>query len=38
MFIKKIKDIFNKFKNNKTIKVEKKEIKINIPVIKQLKK
>jgi hypothetical protein len=38
MIIGKIKDIFNKFKNNKTIKVEKKEIKINIPVIKQLKK
>jgi hypothetical protein len=38
MLFKKIKDIFNKFKNNKTIKVEKKEIKINIPVIKQLKK
>jgi hypothetical protein len=38
MLFKKIKNLFLSIKDNKTIKVEKKEIKINIPVIKQLKK
>ena len=38
MLFKKIKNLFLSIKDNKTIKVEKKEIKINSPVIKQLKK
>ena len=38
MLFKKIKNLFSSIKNNINIKVEKKEIKINIPVIKQLKK
>jgi hypothetical protein len=38
MLFKKIKNLFLSIKDKKTIKVEKKEIKINIPVIKQLKK
>jgi hypothetical protein len=38
MLFKKIKNLFLSIKDNKTIKVEKKDIKINIPVIKQLKK
>jgi len=38
MLFKKIKNLLLSIKDNKTIKVEKKKIKINIPVIKQLKK
>jgi len=38
MLFKKIKKLILSIKDNKNIKVEKKQIKINIPVIKQLKK
>jgi hypothetical protein len=38
MLFKIIKKLFSSIKNNETIKVEKKEIKINIPVIKKFKK
>lgn len=38
MLFQKIKNLFLSIKGNKIIKVEKKETKINISVIKQLKK
>jgi len=38
MLFKKLKNFLSSIKIGKSVKIEKKENKINIPVIKQLKK